>query len=54
MTVESRFPPGLWAEVPSTLKRTINSAEVFRIGVHKVSGIQVHAENGYVKLMYSV
>ena len=29
MTVGSRFPPGLWAEVPSTLKRTNNSTEAF-------------------------
>ena len=29
VTAESRFPPSLWAEVPSTLKRTNNSAEVF-------------------------
>ena len=29
MTVGSRFPPGLWAEGPSTLKRTNNSAEAF-------------------------
>ena len=29
MTVGSRFPPGLCAEVPSTLKRTNNSTEAF-------------------------